>query len=193
MGGGKSLHYNLYFDKGRYLIDALQAGLFGFVWGKLYRREIILQYNIKMNTKWANYEDEDFNLHYLLHCKTIQTIENCNYVYFEPERGKSYKETDYIQQALEFLAMVKRMENYYKYKDFLNAWILDRFLIGVFKNQFISKQTLIIFKNELLPYISKCRMVKTVKQKRALLLSIFLMGKPCLVRIRFAFILLSRK
>lgn len=195
--GGKSLYTKLFYDKSQYLVEALHAGVFGFVWGKLYCRKIILQNNVRMNIKWANYEDEDFNLHYLTHCKTIQSINCCDYFYFEPEHGKPYKKTDYVQQAIEFLGIVKKMKNYQNHKDFINTWLLDRFLLGVLYNKRfrfngLKIESLNIFKNDLLPYISKCKMVKIEKRKKAILLFLLLFGNPCILRIRFAFTIISK-
>lgn len=197
IGGGKSLHTKSFCDKSQYLVESLRAGVFGFVWGKLYCKKIILQNNVKMNPLWANYEDEDFNLRYMVHCKTIQTIDCCNYVYFEPEHGKSYRKTDYIHQALEFLAIVKHLKNYQRHKDFINTWLLDRFLLGVLYNhqtllKRLTVESLNIFKNDLLPYMSKCKMIKTEKRKKAILLSWFLLGNPSLLRIRFAFTIINK-
>ena len=37
----------------------MKAGVFGFVWGKLYKRDLLEQNKILMNTQYANFEDED--------------------------------------------------------------------------------------------------------------------------------------
>lgn len=197
LGGGKSIPSKNYVDNSQYLVEALQAGVFGSVWGKLYKRELLQKHGIKMNTKWANYEDEDFNLRYILHCKTIQTSEACNYVYKEPEPGKSYRKTDYLMQSLEFLEIVKRLDNYSVNMDYLNTWLSDRFLMGALQNFFShTKETiqtsLAIFKNELLPYLPECRLVRIEKRKRALLLKKLLIGRPSMWRIRLAFALVNK-
>ena len=92
-GGGKSIVSKVYCDTCEYLVDALKAGVFGFVWGKLYKKAVLEQNKILMNTQYANFEDEDFNFRYLLCCKTVQTLSVCNYIYCEPEYGKSYRST----------------------------------------------------------------------------------------------------
>lgn len=178
-------------------MDALRAGVFGSVWGKLYKRDILQRHGVKMNTRWANYEDEDFNLHYLLHCKTIQTSAACNYVYVEPEYGKSYRKTDYMMQALEFFSMVKQLDSYAEHKDFLNTWLADRFLMGALQIFFehtkeVRQTSLSIFKSEFLPYLSDCRIVKTEKRKRAILFCHLLTGKPSMLRIKLALAIVNK-
>ena len=113
--GGQSIVSKVYCDTCEYLVDALKAGVFGFVWGKLYKKAVLEQNKILMNTQYANFEDEDFNLRYLLCCKTVQTLSVCNYIYCEPEYGKSYRSTDYMQQSILFLTSVKQMKNYEVY------------------------------------------------------------------------------
>lgn len=179
------------------MVDALKAGVFGFVWGKLYKRAILKQNKILMNTEYANFEDEDFNLRYLLCCKTIQALNVCNYIYRKPEYGKSYRSTDYIQQSMDFLASVKQMNNYEANKAFINTWLADRFLMGALQNLLIhshnfQKKALRLFKKEYLPYISKCRILVKEKRKRAILLSILLKGRPSMFRIWMSFVIVNK-
>lgn len=196
-GGGKSIVSNVYCDTCEYLVDALKAGVFGFVWGKLYKRAVLEQNKILMNTQYANFEDEDFNLRYLLCCKTVQTLSVCNYIYCEPEYGKSYRSTDYMQQSILFLTSVKQMKKYEVYKAFINTWLANRFLMGALQNLLIhshdfQKNALRLFKKEYLPYISKCRIIVKEKRKRAILLNILLKGKPSMFRIWTAFVLVNK-
>ena len=185
-----------YSDNCNYLVEALNAGVFGFVWGKLYKREIIINNTVEMNTKGANYEDEDFNLQYLIHCKQIQTIAACDYVYSEPTNGKSYRKTDYISQAITFLSLVKQMKNYHMYKDYLNTWIADRFLLGICSKSSTTAQmqskNLAIFQSEFLPYLSKCPIIKNNNRKRAIILHKLLAGRPSLLRIHIVFYIVKR-
>lgn len=197
INGGQSIVSKVYCDTCEYLVDALKAGVFGFVWGKLYKKAVLEQNKILMNTQYANFEDEDFNLRYLLCCKTVQTLSVCNYIYCEPEYGKSYRSTDYIHQSMSFLTTVKQMKKYEEYKAFINTWLADRFLMGALQNLLIhshdfQKNALRLFKKEYLPYISKCRILVKEKRKRAILLNILLMGKPSMFRIWMAFVLVNK-
>ncbi|CDD82241.1 putative uncharacterized protein [Bacteroides sp. CAG:462] len=197
MGGGKSIASNIYHDTCEYLVDALQAGVFGFVWGKLYKRAILVQNNILFNPNYANFEDEDFNLRYLLGCKTVRTLSVRNYIYTEPEYGKSYRKTDYLQQSMDFLASVKLMQNYEANRSFLNTWLADRFLMGALQSLLsyskdFQKVALELFKEEFLPYFPNSSILVKEKRKRAILLSILLKGRPSMLRIWTAFVIVNK-
>ena len=53
----------------------------GYVWNKLYKRDIIIKYNIRFNEKISMCEDLEFNFNYLKYCNYVIYIENQNYFY----------------------------------------------------------------------------------------------------------------
>lgn len=52
---------------------------------KLYKREILIEYNIRFNTNVRYSEDRLFNFDYILHCNSIKILHESHYIYDLPE------------------------------------------------------------------------------------------------------------
>lgn len=55
--------------------------LFGFVWSRLFKNDIIKRNNIRFNERLASFEDRLFFLDYLAHCDIVKTISDVTYIY----------------------------------------------------------------------------------------------------------------
>lgn len=86
-------------DKQQYFVDnigdlasiLLKKSILGFVWNKLYRKNILAPQDsnsLKFNPELAFMEDEDFNLRYLLRCKKGIITEKAAYCYIIPANDK---------------------------------------------------------------------------------------------------------
>lgn len=68
-------------------IDNILA--YGSPWGKLFKLEIINQYDIKFNAQLSNHEDRLFLFQYLKYIRTISITKTTDYVYIDRESGNS--------------------------------------------------------------------------------------------------------
>ena len=55
--------------------------LFGFVWSRLFKNDIIKRNSIRFNERLASFEDRLFFLDYLAHCDIVKTISDVTYIY----------------------------------------------------------------------------------------------------------------
>ena len=62
-------------------IDMERNILFGYVWNKLYKRNIIIKKNIKFNNKLKFVEDAIFNIEYFKHAKTMYCLNATSVIY----------------------------------------------------------------------------------------------------------------
>lgn len=69
----------------QYLMDSPADYYYGVVWNKLYKKEIIDTYNIKMDESLSFCEDFIFNLEYYLHCKHVYPLQVPVYYYVKTE------------------------------------------------------------------------------------------------------------
>lgn len=65
----------------------------GFLWNKLYRRDIIEQYNVQFHEELAYNEDRTFNIEYLLHCETA-IVTTKPYYHYIVWQGSSMGKSD---------------------------------------------------------------------------------------------------
>jgi glycosyltransferase involved in cell wall biosynthesis len=80
---------------------------FKSVWAKLFKTEIIKQYNLSFDTNIYFGEDSTFMLQYLQHCNSILILGGYDYFYFIPSPGK------YILKHKDFRYAVKKKVNEY--------------------------------------------------------------------------------
>lgn len=55
--------------------------IFGYVWGRIYKTNIIMKYSILFNTTMYSQEDLDFNLSYFNYCNSMETVDSYGYIY----------------------------------------------------------------------------------------------------------------
>lgn len=85
---------------------------YGVLWNKLYRREIIDKWQLKMDVNVSFSEDFLFNLEYLLHCRTIAALQIPVYYYEKTDGGL-------VSQHTSLGRMVEMKKNVYRYyRDF---------------------------------------------------------------------------
>ena len=76
----------------RELITSLMCqGIYGYLWVKLFRRQIIEDNHIRFDEQSAFREDEQFLSQYLAHVETFMCIDKENYYYILPPSEKKYK------------------------------------------------------------------------------------------------------
>ena len=71
--------------KVEYIIFNVLSGIHGWeVWDRMFRNDIIQQYNIRFCTSCSNFaEDLGFVLEYMMYCKSVHVVRNCGYCYFQ--------------------------------------------------------------------------------------------------------------
>lgn len=67
------------------IMSLKETNLFGFLWNKLYRKQIFDDNQIKFDTSLFSMEDEHMLLQYFSKAKKICIIPNCHYHYSEPD------------------------------------------------------------------------------------------------------------
>ena len=73
---------------------------YGVLWNKLYRRDIIEQYSIRMDENISYSEDMIFNLEYLLHVKSVAILKAPVYYY-------QYTKSSLVDQSLNLSSTIK--------------------------------------------------------------------------------------
>ncbi|MDQ0903968.1 glycosyltransferase family 2 protein [Paenibacillus sp. V4I7] len=93
-------------------IDMVCKGTGGVLWSKLYKKEIISEYNLKMDKSIFMSEDLIFVLQYALHCKSFAAIKGHLYYYNRLNQNSisSNISIDYIQN---YIAVCKHLEKIY--------------------------------------------------------------------------------
>lgn len=80
------------FDETSKMICFLQRNnLFNVVWNKIYKREVIINNDIKFNLEISIAEDLEFNLKYIENIKKINFINELLYIYRVSETGLNYR------------------------------------------------------------------------------------------------------
>lgn len=76
--------------KQKLIVSLMCQGVFGYLWIKLFRRQLVEQNNIRFDTQSAFREDEQFFSKYLEHTTTFSCIDKENYFYILPTADKKY-------------------------------------------------------------------------------------------------------
>lgn len=72
------------------IINLISNEVFGFLWCKLFRKDIIINNRILFDPNISFREDELWCVNYLSHIKSWKTIPKANYRYYLPVKGKKY-------------------------------------------------------------------------------------------------------
>ena len=78
-------------DKQKLIVSLMCQGVYGYLWVKLFRRQLVEQNNIRFDTQSAFREDEQFFSKYLEYITTFCCIDKENYFYILPTAEKKYK------------------------------------------------------------------------------------------------------
>lgn len=119
---------------GLLLSKQLKRTSFGTLWGKIYKKEIIINNNIKFDTKIRFNEDTLFNLRYFLFCHKIKTIKSVNYLWRIDERPFSRYAAD-IDEYIYTLRLLSTAYNdlTQKYSFTNNKYIEGVFMMHTFR------------------------------------------------------------
>lgn len=101
--------------------------LFAACWGKLFRRSIIEQYKICFSPKLRLSEDLCFNIHYLMHCNRIVTIDKALYQY------------NVNMQSVTHTCSLAHLENRSQLIEILNSWNMGNPFYEKVKNKYIMR------------------------------------------------------
>ncbi|WP_373260060.1 glycosyltransferase family 2 protein [Phocaeicola vulgatus] len=161
--------------------------LLGYPWNKLFKKDIIEQYNIKFDHSITLREDEIFVLQYLTHCNSIQCTDSISYHYIELENSLSKKKHSYcsLKKAVELIkqysielsnrfggtnkAFIEQIEKEYQY---YNIRLISTLYNEKNSNKYIKNELYKITKNK--SAIKKYYVTNNLKQRivKALLLYI---------------------
>ena len=74
-----------------YITLLVKLGFLGYIFTKLFRKNIIEEYNLRFDVQSTFREDEQFLLSYIEHIESIFTTSLVGYCYFLPQKSKKYK------------------------------------------------------------------------------------------------------
>lgn len=77
-------------DKRGLIVSLMCQGVYGYLWVKLFRRQIIEDNHIRFDTNSTFREDEQFFSKYLEYVNSFRCIDKENYYYILPTSGKTY-------------------------------------------------------------------------------------------------------
>lgn len=112
-----------------------QYSIIGYIWIKLFRRDIIRRNNLRFREDSIFREDEEFVLRYLNVIENATCVNNGAYVYYMPDLGRKYQTADnFYCSCSMFLSIRKLMggsfDKYSKgYLDELNHALFQSFAI----------------------------------------------------------------
>ena len=91
---------------------------YGVIWNKLYRRDIMNQYNVRMNPEVSFCEDFIFNLEYVLHCERIAALQVPVYYYVKTDGSL-------VSQNMNPIRLYNMKTSVYQYYDRFFQNLLD--------------------------------------------------------------------
>ncbi len=102
-----------------WMMDSPADYYYGVLWNKLYRRQIIEQYHLRMDKTLSFCEDFVYNLEYILRCKTIIPLQIPVYYYVKTDGSL-------VSQNLNFSRIVQMKTSIYEYYNAFFKQVLDK-------------------------------------------------------------------
>ena len=88
---------------------------YGVIWNKLYRRDIVEKYNLRMNTELSWCEDFLFNLEYILHAETFYTLKAPVYYYVKTKGSLVSQSATIVNSVRMKLTVFEYYNRFYKH------------------------------------------------------------------------------
>lgn len=124
------------------ITSLMKDDIFGYLWCKCFKTEIIKLSNIKFNEQYVIWEDVLFIYQYLCHSYKVVNDSSTNYYYYQPDFNKKYKEInsfDCCHQILRCIAYIYNFKKSYAYNKVLSqlyGFLLDYYKKGEYDNAF---------------------------------------------------------
>lgn len=112
---------------------------YGVIWNKLYRRDIVEKYHLRMNTELSWCEDFLFNLEYILHADTFYALKAPVYYYVKTKGSLVSQSVTLVNSVRTKLMVFEYYNRFYKHvldeKEYeKNRFQVYRFLIDAAKD-----------------------------------------------------------
>lgn len=112
---------------------------YGVIWNKLYRRDIVEKYHLRMNTELSWCEDFLFNLEYILHAETFYALKAPVYYYVKTKGSLVSQSATLVNSVRTKLMVFEYYNRFYKHvldeKEYeKNRFQVYRFLIEAAKD-----------------------------------------------------------
>ena len=88
---------------------------YGVIWNKLYRRDIVEKYNLRMNTELSWCEDFLFNLEYILHAETFYALKAPIYYYVKTKGSLVSQSATIVNSVRMKLTVFEYYNRFYKH------------------------------------------------------------------------------
>ena len=102
----------------KHLLDDPASYYYGVIWNKMYRRDLIMEYDVRMPEDISYSEDFIFNLEYLKHCKTVCALQVPVYYYVKTEGSL-------VDQNMSLSSIMDMKTTVYQYYDKFFREIFD--------------------------------------------------------------------
>lgn len=139
-------------------VDSIFKGVGGTLWGKIFKKEIISKYNLKLNPNIYMCEDMIFVLQYSMLCKSFGAIEQNLYNYYRLNDESISKKMN-ISYYKNLIEVLEEIETILKVNDF-DVNYIDKILSNRIKNMLIN---LLIIQNDKEHNYSKEKKIENIK------------------------------
>lgn len=82
----------------------------GYVWNKMFRRNVIIDNQVYFNESFKFREDEDFVLRYMKYITTVSSVLDGDYYYYAPNFDEKYKGLDNFHLSYSLFANIKKFK-----------------------------------------------------------------------------------
>lgn len=114
-----------------YMMEKPADFYYGVLWNKLYKRELIQQFHLKMNTEISWCEDFMFNLEYICHTQNIYVLRVPIYYYVKTKHSLSMQGNS-LTKIIQMKAMVFEYYNQF-YKEVFNEKDYEKSRLQVYR------------------------------------------------------------
>lgn len=106
------IQQTFFIGKGRADFDKLftliyKSNNIGFLWCRMFKRNIIEKYHIRFNLNYSFQEDEVFVFQYLQYCENFVLLNDACYHYYIPNWSKKYKKIDIHSRISALIDVIK--------------------------------------------------------------------------------------
>ncbi len=112
-----------------------QNKILGYLWPKLFNRNVINAHALRFNQQFSFREDEDFILRYLRYAPQMLCVSSSAYNYVLPDFSKKYQAADNFYPFLSIFSTLKEI-----YNDTTDNWLLDDYAKELTQSLFFSFQ-----------------------------------------------------
>lgn len=167
-----------------FIIDLYGSSQLGYIWCKLFKREIIKKHSIRFTPEFTIREDMAFVCKYCTYVSSISNISDCAYNYVYPSAVNKYVYQDSMGACKYIYQNVRRILHDNEISIFKSMYI-DAVICSLMESRSITDDDCRFFLDEFLPYLKWCN---SPKLKVRLFKNLCVVHKMWYVRLLILFI-----